>query len=92
MSEVPLYLSLVQPLTQQGSRVSGAIRLWRFPPTTEDRNEKTDRDGNSASSRGPALEGYLAHNKTPPLRTLQQDHTWGPMVVLGGGGVFLCAR
>ena len=29
-----------------------------------------------------SLQGYLAHKKLPPARTLQQ----GPMVVLGGGG------
>ena len=33
------------------------------------------------------LQGYLAHKKLPPRRTLQQDYTWGPMVVLGEGKV-----
>ena len=30
------------------------------------------------------LQGYLAHKKQPPPRTLQQDHAEGPMGVLGG--------
>ena len=41
----------------------------------------------------PRVQGYLAHNKHPPPKTLQQDCTWEPMVVLvvvlGGGAVFL---
>ena len=35
------------------------------------------------------LQGYLAHKKHPPARTLQWDYTWGSMVVLEGGGGFL---
>ena len=35
---------------------------------------------------------HLAHTKKRPSRTLQWDHAYGPMVVLGGGGCFLCAR
>ena len=31
------------------------------------------------------LQGYLAHKKLRPPRTLQQDYALGPMVVLGGG-------
>jgi hypothetical protein len=31
------------------------------------------------------LQGYLTHEKPPSPRTLQQDFTLGPMVVLGGG-------
>ena len=34
------------------------------------------------------LQGYLAHTKTFPPRTLQQDYAQGPMVVLWGGGLF----
>ena len=33
------------------------------------------------------LQGYLAHLKTPPPRTLQKDYAWGPVVALGGGAV-----
>ena len=29
-------------------------------------------------------QGYLAHKKHPPPRTLQKGYTGGPMVVLGG--------
>ena len=29
------------------------------------------------------LQGYLAHEKQRPPRTLQQDHDQGPMAVLG---------
>ena len=28
---------------------------------------------------------HLAHKKELPPRTLQQDHAWGPTVLLGGG-------
>ena len=38
------------------------------------------------------LEELSAYKKRPPPRTLQHDFTWGHMVVLGGGGCFLCAR
>ena len=34
----------------------------------------------------PTGQGYLAHNQQPPPRTLQEDYTQGPTVVLGGGG------
>ena len=33
-------------------------------------------------SAGPAAEGYLAHKKMPPPRTLQKAYAKGPMVVL----------
>ena len=32
------------------------------------------------------LQGYLAHMKLPPPRTLLKDYAYGPVVVLGGGG------
>ena len=35
------------------------------------------------------LQGHLAHEKTPPPRTLQWAFAKGPMVVLGGGGGLL---
>ena len=35
------------------------------------------------------LQGYLAHKKTPPPRTLQWAYVYCPTVVLRGGGVFL---
>ena len=44
------------------------------------------------SSPLPALQRYLAHNKHPLPRTLQKDFTQGPLVVLGGGGVFLISE
>ena len=31
------------------------------------------------------LQGYLAHKNLPPPRTLKQDYTQGPIVVLGVG-------
>ena len=34
------------------------------------------------------LQGYLTHKKHIPPQTLQKDHTYGPMVVLGGGAVY----
>ena len=30
------------------------------------------------------VQGYLAHKKTPPPRTLQLAHAWGLKGVLGG--------
>ena len=36
---------------------------------------------------GCGLQGYLAHKKQRPPRTLQKDYAWGPMVTLGGGAV-----
>ena len=33
------------------------------------------------------IQGYLAQEKYPPPRTLQQDFTQGPMVVITGGAV-----
>ena len=33
------------------------------------------------------VQGYLAHTKQRPPRTLQSDHALGPMVALGGGAV-----
>jgi len=32
------------------------------------------------------VQGYLAHQKTLPPRTLQKVYACGPMVVLRGGG------
>ena len=37
-------------------------------------------------SEAHPLQGYLAYKKHTPARTLQQDYTWCPIVVLGGGG------
>ena len=34
-----------------------------------------------------AVQGYLAHKKQHPPRTLHQDYAWVPMVVLGRGAV-----
>ena len=31
-----------------------------------------------------SVQGYLAHKKTPPFRTLLQADAWGPTIVLGG--------
>ena len=36
-------------------------------------------------------EGYLAHKKQRPPRTLQQQYAYGPMATLGGGAV-VCER
>ena len=37
-------------------------------------------------------QGYLAHKKQPPPRTLQQAYAQRPMVVLGEGGAFSYER
>ena len=34
---------------------------------------------------GAGVQGYLAHKKQRPPRSLQQDYAQGPMVVSGGG-------
>ena len=33
------------------------------------------------------MQGYLAHKKQRPARTLQKENAQGPMVVVGGGVV-----
>ena len=40
----------------------------------------------------PTVQGYLAHKKMQPPRTLQYGYALGPMMVLGEGGGFLRAR
>jgi len=35
--------------------------------------------------RGSHAQGYLAHKKPLSLRTLQWDHAWAPLAVLGRG-------
>jgi len=37
--------------------------------------------------RSETIQGYLAHKKQRPPRTLQQGYAWGPMAVLRGGAV-----
>ena len=37
--------------------------------------------------RPGTVQGYLAHKKLQPPRTLQEDCALGPMVALGGGAV-----
>jgi len=37
--------------------------------------------------RAYGLQGYLAHKKQRPPRTLQQQYAWGSMAALGGGAV-----
>ena len=39
-------------------------------------------------ARRRLLQGYLAHKKQRPPKTLQQDYDQGPMEALWGGGVF----
>ena len=41
------------------------------------------------SVRISSLQGYFTHTKQRPPETPQKDYAWGPMVVLGGGGVLL---
>ena len=38
-------------------------------------------------SRFQSAQGFLAHKKTPPPRTLQQEYAWGPMVGRRRGAV-----
>ena len=45
---------------------------------------------NSVAPPSSALQGYLAHKKTHPPRTLPKAYTSGPKGVLGGeGGVLM---
>ena len=41
-----------------------------------------------ALPRSVCVQGYLAHKKQRPPRTLQQDYAWGPVVVQGVEAVF----
>ena len=45
-----------------------------------------ERPGQAAESAW-RIQGYLAHQNTPPPSTLQQAYAYGPMVVLGGGAI-----
>ena len=58
--------------------------LKSFPELSEAR-----QDQNLALT---VLQGYLAHEKLPPARTLHQAYAQGPTVVLGGGGQFLMSE
>ena len=42
-----------------------------------------------ASPAGEDIQGYLAHKKPQPPRTLQEDCAYGPVAVPGGKGGFL---
>ena len=48
--------------------------------------------GEVSRGAGVALQGYPAHKKHPPHRTLHKDYALGLMVVLGGGGLFLMSE
>ena len=65
-----LSLPRVEPLTQPGSLVSGAIRLWRFPPTTVDRNEKNGPRWKKCVVTRPCSTGVPYLKKKHPPRTL----------------------
>ena len=41
------------------------------------------RSGILATIPVDGLQGYLAHKKTPPRRTLQNAYAYGPMVAIG---------
>ena len=45
-----------------------------------------ENNGTMANVDG-LVHGYLAHKKQPPRRTLQKDHAWAHVVVLGEGAV-----
>jgi len=56
-----------------------------------DKSRTIVRDLTSTEAQVPAcrhvlIQGYLAHKKQRPPRTLPYEYTQGPMVVLGGGG------
>ena len=51
-----------------------------------DKNDSFSRDPDRETlghTRELHVQGYLAHNKPPPHRTLHWDYASGPMVVLG---------
>ena len=54
--------------------------MRKISTRTEDRAREAD------------VQGHLAHEKQPPPRTLQKDHTEHPVVVLRGGGLFLTSE
>ena len=45
-------------------------------------NHATTRRSNGEIDK---YQGYLAHKKPPPPRTLQEDYALGPLGALGGG-------
>jgi len=45
--------------------------------------------GTAARSLRCHLQGYVAHKKQPPPRTLQQDYAWGPIVLLREGSFLM---
>jgi len=44
------------------------------------------------SSASQPVQGYLAHKKQCPPRTLQYDYAYGPMEALGGEGLLLMSE
>ena len=50
---------------------------------------KTSRRFENPRRRDYLLQGYLAHEKQPPPRTVEKDYASGPMV---GGGLFIMSE
>ena len=56
------------------------VPVWKVPfRRTRERESEGEREW------ARETQGYLAYEKPPPPKTLQQDHAQGPMGVLGGG-------
>jgi hypothetical protein len=43
--------------------------------------------GRAPDERSITLQGYLAHKKVQPPRTLEKAYAYGPVPILGGGAV-----
>jgi hypothetical protein len=73
---------------ERGTPVNGVIPGAVFLRFTFHASTESVLVGSSVG-RASCVQGYLAHKKPPPRRTVQYDHAQAPMVVLGGGGGFL---
>jgi len=62
-------------------------KMWPVLANSRQKRGNGFKNGAGMTLEGPfVVQGYLANKEHPPPRTLQQDYTWGPLVVLGGGG------
>ena len=59
--------------------------LWG--PPRRSAGSCTATSTSTSTARLPPLQGYLAHQKPPPLRNEQWDRTSGPVGVLGGWAI-----
>ena len=56
-----------------------------FADAIYNKGEVSAYAGSIENRKDLTLQGYVAHKKPPPPRSLQYAYAWGPMVVLGCG-------